>query len=123
MPAAVNTRVALAEGCRRFDAGRFFDAHEIWEDAWRVETGSRRLAMQGLIQIAAGFHKGLVQGRPAGMARLLAAGLGKLEASGGIGGLDLAAFRAEVTRWGDAARAWARGGERPQLPLPRLACR
>jgi hypothetical protein len=113
-------RAALAEGCRRFDAGRFFDAHDVWEDAWRVETGARRLALQGLIQIAAGFHKGLVQGRPSGMVRLLDAGLGKLEASGGIGGLTPDAFRAEVARWRDAARAWAEKGERPRLPLPRL---
>ena len=114
------TRAPLAAGVGLFDAGRFFDAHEIWETAWRGETGARRLALQGLIQIAAGFHKGLVQGRPAGMVRLLEAGLGRLEASGGIGGLEPDAFRAQVERWRDAARAWAEAGERPSLPLPRL---
>ncbi len=114
------TRAALAEGCRRFDAGRFFDAHEVWEDAWRVETGATRLALQGLIQIAAGFHKGLVQGRPSGMVRLLDAGLARLEASGGVGGLELGAFCAAVTRWREAARRWAEDGEQPALSPPRL---
>jgi predicted metal-dependent hydrolase len=114
------TRASLAAGVVLFDAGRFFEAHEVWEDVWRVETGARRLALQGLIQIAAGFHKGLVQGRPSGMVRLLEAGLRRLEASGGIGGLELDAFRAEVERWRDAVRAWAEGGERPALPLPTL---
>jgi predicted metal-dependent hydrolase len=114
------TRARLAAGVCLFDAGRFFEAHEVWEDAWRTEAGATRLALQGLIQIAAGFHKGLVQGRPSGMVRLLDAGLGRLEASGGIGGLELGAFRAEVARWREAARAWAEGGERPPLPVPRL---
>jgi hypothetical protein len=115
-----STRAALEEGCRRFDAGQFFEAHEVWEDVWHVETGATRLALQGLIQIAAGFHKGLVQGRPSGMVRLLEAGLRRLEASGGIGRFELEAFRAGVARWRDAARAWAEGGERPALPVPRL---
>lgn len=72
------TALALAEGRRLFDAGRFFDAHEAWEAAWRVETGSARRVLQGLIQVAAGFHKGLVQGRPSGMVRLLGAGLARI---------------------------------------------
>jgi predicted metal-dependent hydrolase len=114
------TRAALAAGACLFDAGRFFDAHEVWEDAWRAEAGARKLALQGLIQIAAGFHKGLVQGRPSGMVRLLEAGLGRLEASGGIEGLDLTAFLAEVVAWREGAGRWAEGGERPRLQVPRL---
>jgi predicted metal-dependent hydrolase len=114
------TRAAIAAGARLFDAGRFFDAHEVWEDAWRAEAGARKLALQGLIQIAAGFHKGLVQGRPSGMVRLLDAGLGRLEASGGIEGLDLTAFLAEVVAWREGAGRWAEGGERPGMQVPRL---
>lgn len=117
---ATATGGALAEGCRLFDAGRYFDAHEVWEDLWRVETGARRLALQGLIQIAAGFHKGLVQGRPSGMVRLLDAGLRRLEESGGLEGLDLAGFLGEVAGWRAAAARWAGGGEAPGLPVPRL---
>ncbi|HSD21921.1 MAG TPA: DUF309 domain-containing protein [Anaeromyxobacter sp.] len=117
---AETTRARLAAGVCLFDAGRFFEAHEVWEDAWRTETGATRLALQGLIQIAAGFHKGLVQGRPSGMVRLLEAALGRLEASGGIEGLELDAFCSDVARWREAARAWAEGGERPWMPLPRL---
>jgi uncharacterized protein len=114
------TRRALVEGCRRFDAGRFFDAHEVWEDAWRVETGPVRLLLQGLIQIAAGFHKGLAQDVPAGMVRLLDAGLAKLDLVGGLGLLELATFRDEVVRAREAARRWAETGERPDVRSPRL---
>lgn len=115
------TRAALSRGRRLFDAGRFFEAHEAWEDAWRVETGDVRLFLQGLIQIAAGFHKGLVQGRPGGMVKLLENGLRKLDAAGDLGLLALGPFRAEVARWLDGARRWSEGGGRPDLPLPRLA--
>lgn len=119
MPPVPGTRRALAEGCRRFDAGRYFEAHEVWEDAWRLERGNVRQLLQGLIQVAAGFHKGLVQGRPAGMVRLLSAGLTRLDAVGELE-LNLAPFRADVLRWREAAKQWAEGGDRPALAPPRI---
>jgi uncharacterized protein len=60
------TRAALARGRALYLAGRFFEAHEAWEDAWRVEKGPVRVFLQALIQIAAGFVKALRDGRPAG---------------------------------------------------------
>jgi NTE family protein len=112
------TRTALAAGARHFDTGRFFEAHEVWEDAWRVESGSARVLLQGLIQVAAGFHKGLVQGRPPGMVKLLGTGLDRLDTVGDL--LPLEAFRAEVRSWREAARRWTEGGPRPELRTPRL---
>lgn len=47
----------LAESQALFDAGRFFEAHERMEDAWRRETGARKLYAQGLTQVCAAFHK------------------------------------------------------------------
>jgi len=97
------TREALREGARLFDEGAFFEAHEAWEERWRVETdeASRRL-LQGLIQIAAGFHKLLVMRDSASAARLLERGLAKLE-----GRADLVEFRLAVQacaeRLGDGA--------------------
>jgi len=114
------TRAALHRGCLLFDEGRFFDAHDAWEEAWRVEGGAVRLLLQGLIQVAAGFHKGLVQGRPPSMARLLDAGLRKIDAGGGLGLVELGRFRAEVEPWLEGARRWAAGGVRPDLPVPRF---
>jgi len=119
-PLAGATRTALAAGARHFDAGRFFEAHEVWEDAWRVESGPARLLLQGLIQVAAGFQKGLVHGRPSGMVKLLGTGLERLTAAGDLGLAPLGAFHADVTRWREAARRWAEGGARPELPAPRL---
>jgi hypothetical protein len=53
------TLKALAqEGLARARSGRFFDAHESWEDAWRACSGSEKLYLQALIQAAAALHHG-----------------------------------------------------------------
>jgi predicted metal-dependent hydrolase len=73
---------AFARGARLFDAGAFFDAHEAWEERWLVETDERtRRVLQGLIQIAAAFHKLIVIGSADSAARLLAKGLAKIDES------------------------------------------
>jgi predicted metal-dependent hydrolase len=120
-PLSDTSRLALAEGCRLFDAGSFFEAHEVWEAGWRLESGEARELLHGLIQIAAGFHKGLVQGNPSGMARLLRRGLERIAYVRDFNLLDLSGFAVEVTRWAEAASRWAKDGERPSLPLPHLA--
>lgn len=37
--------------------GRFFDAHEELELAWKAAEGETKVLLQGLIQIAAGLHR------------------------------------------------------------------
>jgi uncharacterized protein len=108
----------LLAGARLFDAGAFFEAHEAWEEPWLRETDeTRRLVLQGLIQIAAGLHKLLVMGSPASAARLLARGLSKLDRSpSSMEGHDLEAFR-------DGVRACATdldAGRFDRSRLPRL---
>jgi hypothetical protein len=40
-----------------FNAGDFFEAHEVWEDLWAESHGDDRRFVQGLIQAAVGlFH-------------------------------------------------------------------
>jgi len=46
----------LADGINFFNAGRYFEAHEAWEDLWRITRGPLRLFYQGLIQAAVGMH-------------------------------------------------------------------
>jgi uncharacterized protein len=73
----------FARGALLFDAGAFFEAHEAWEERWRVATDeAERRFFQGLIQIAAAFHKLLVMRprSPEGARRLLEKGLAKLDA-------------------------------------------
>ena len=72
-------RAGLRDGAALFDARRFWDAHEAWEDVWQAEPRAIRSFYQGLIQIAAGFHHWTVTRRPRGVQILLGAGVEKLE--------------------------------------------
>ena len=67
----------LREGLRRFNGGRFWDAHESWEEVWlRWEEPDRRF-VQGLIQLAAAWHH-VTRGNDRGARRLFEAALEKL---------------------------------------------
>ncbi len=68
------TARALEAGRALLGAGRHFEAHEAWEDAWREEQGAARQLLQGLIQVAAGLHHAGT-GNRAGALKLLASGL------------------------------------------------
>jgi predicted metal-dependent hydrolase len=46
----------LSQGIDFFNAGRYFEAHESWEDLWRHTRGPLRLFYQGLVQAAVGLH-------------------------------------------------------------------
>jgi predicted metal-dependent hydrolase len=93
---------AFWRGASLFDRGEFFDAHEAWEERWRVteDLGERQL-LQGLIQVTAAFHKLFVRQSLDSAQRLLARGLAKLEASPElVDGFDLANFRAGLRQCG-----------------------
>ena len=119
-----STPAALRRGAALFDEGRFWDAHEAWEEAWLEEEGEVRLLLQGLIQVAAGYHKATVQLQPNGCVKLLCSGLDKLTPlQAGLLGVPLARFVPEVQRTLSEARRW-QSGELPSFPrdlLPRLS--
>ena len=81
MTAVPSLRERLEEGRALFNAGRFFEAHEKWEEAWLGEEGRTKLLLQGLIQIAAGFHKARSGNGSAAM-RLWEAGASKVRRAG-----------------------------------------
>ncbi len=60
-----------------FNRGEYFEAHELWEQAWRALAGAERTFVQGLIQIAAGLHH-LQQHRTRPAAGLLRKGREKI---------------------------------------------
>ena len=111
----------LNAGLALYGAGDFFEAHELWERAWGGEVGRRKLALQALIQTAAGLHKHR-EGEVRGTAKLLAKAKEKLdellEGGASVCGLDLVAFAAEVTRGLAAADALARGEPAVLSPPP-----
>ena len=118
-----STPAALRRGAALFDQGRFWDAHEAWEEAWLEEDGDVRLFLQGLIQVAAGYHKATVQLQPNGCVKLLTSGLAKLEQLPSLFlDVELATFMERVRMTLAAAERW-RAGELPGLPahlIPRL---
>jgi len=121
---APGTAAALLRGAALFDQGRFWEAHEAWEEAWLEEDGEVRLFLQGLIQVAAGYHKATVQLQPNGCVKLLRSGLDKLDPMPAeFLGVALARFRPQVERTLADARRW-QSGELPAFPrqlIPRLA--
>ena len=68
----------LQAGINFFNGGRYFEAHEAWEDLWRQTRGPLRFFYQGLIQAAVGCHH-LSRGNVRGGRAQLAKSLSKLE--------------------------------------------
>ena len=113
----MDTAARLERGRALFNEGRYFDAHEVWEEAWLTERGDVRLLLQGLIQVAAGCHKA-GQGKAEGCARLLAAGLEKLEPLAAAYGIE--DFARELKLVHARALGWVRGPAPEAGPIPAL---
>lgn len=81
-------------------AGRYFDAHEELEAGWKSATGDERLALQGVIQLAAGLHRlRLSPEKSDGAFYLFDRGLLKLRAVGAlIDAPSLAALEAMLSK-------------------------
>jgi uncharacterized protein len=82
---------AVAAGLEAYDAGDFFEAHELMEPAWMgtADLAERNL-LQGLIKVAAAdVHA--VRGNPAGIRRNLEGARDRIRsgAGGSITGIDL----------------------------------
>jgi hypothetical protein len=86
-------------GLAHFNARQFFEAHEVWEELWLCEAEPEKTFLQGLIQLAAGFHH-YGRGNLRGTKSLLAAGIVKLGGfPGDHRGIALVALRAAAQRW------------------------
>ena len=95
----MNDDEKFRRGVADFNAGRFFEAHEVWEELWLAAPEPEKTFLQGLIQIAAAFHhhgRGNARGRQS----LLAAGIAKLaECPDEFRGMAIAKLRREVEDW------------------------
>ena len=68
---------ALEEAADLFDAGLYFEVHELLEPYWMRAEGLTREILQGLVQVAVGFHH-LANGNLKGARSLLEEGSAKL---------------------------------------------
>ncbi len=108
-------QAAYQRGIELFNAGAFFEAHEVLEDIWRPAHGAERRFLQGVIQIAVGLHH-YSTGNRVGAQSLLTRGAAKLD------GLPAAYLGVRVEALRQHVETWLRylAGEAPQPPFPRL---
>jgi predicted metal-dependent hydrolase len=105
------------EGVAHFNAKKFFEAHEFWEEIWLVESEPEKTFLQGLIQVTAAFHH-RQRGNPEGVELLLAAGIVKLlRFPEDHRGLAIGELRENAKRW---ARAIGMGDDLGEKALPKL---
>ncbi len=105
------------EGLAHFNAKKFFEAHEFWEEIWLVEPEPEKTFLQGLIQVTAAFHH-RQRGNPEGVELLLAAGIVKLlRFPEDHRGLAIGELRENAKRW---ARAIGMGDDLGEKALPKL---
>lgn len=117
---------AVAEAALCFNAGLFFEAHEHLEHHWvRLPRGPVKRFVQGLIQIAVGYHHAR-RGSYEGAVNQLEKGLAKLaEAPGDALGLDVDRLRRETAAVRNRIVARGRSGMRQATldELPRMSLR
>lgn len=110
--AALDAFIAL------YGAGRWFDAHETLEGAWRRSDEAPMPFLQGLIQWAVAFEhhrRGNAHGARALIDRALANLAG---APPGYLDVDFSACRAAAPEIRRAFAAWEAGGPRPEVAAP-----
>ena len=109
-----------------FNAGRFFESHEDWETIWHEAEGAHRLWLQGLIQVAAGFHH-VLHGTSSGFSKLMRSAAEKTAGyAGETHGLDGARLAADLAPWfavGARVAAGAPMGGPDRPPFPTLTYR
>jgi len=88
----------LARGIELFNRRQFFEAHEVWEQAWTPERNPRRLFLQSLIHVTVGAYHA-TRGNPDGAGRQLRKALRKMEPYlPAYEGVDLVQLRLDTLR-------------------------
>jgi predicted metal-dependent hydrolase len=99
-------------GITLFNARKFFEAHEVWEELWLAESEPEKTFLQGLIQVAAAFHHH-GRGNSRGTQSLLAAGLAKLASfPDDHRGIALGELRTGARQWAETPRDSKEAGAR-----------
>jgi len=91
----------LQNGVALFNAGRFFDAHEVLEDVWREAPrhSPLRRHLQGMVQLAVAFHH-QSKGNHVGARSVLERAVRNISgADSSFPDLDLDRLHAELALW------------------------
>jgi Domain of unknown function (DUF309) len=111
LAAHADLQQALQAAASLFDAGLYFEVHEVLEPHWAAAHGEPREALQGLIQVAVAWQH-LANGNVAGARSLLEEGSARLHGAR-LSGVDLEPFARAAS---EAAIRVAAG--KPPLPPP-----
>ena len=105
-------------GIELFNAGKFFESHEVWEEIWLKAEGPERELLHALIQSAAALHH-FQRGNLKGASRVYLRARGKIETLPQIIlRLDTQDFAARIGQFFDAVLN--RQSPLPSLPKIRL---
>jgi len=105
------------EGIRLFNEGRFFECHEVWEEAWKRSVGAEKLYYQGMIQAAVAILH-VRRGNIEGARRLYAKARSKLDdLPAEYSGIALGEFRDDIAKFFAAAFA---DKKQPLTPAPKV---
>lgn len=116
-PDPVEVAWTVCAAAALFNAGLYFEVHELLEPLWVAAEGDLRIFLQGLIQVAVGLHH-RATGNPRGAVSLLRDGNVKLRPfRPRAWGVELVAFCAEV----DRAEAALRERDAPRVVRMRLS--
>jgi len=97
----MNETGQFERGIDHFNAGEFFQAHEVWEEIWLQAPAEEKPFLQGLIQIAAAFHH-YTRGNLSGASSLLAAGIAKVHGfPGSHRGIDVDRLLGDLSGYED----------------------
>jgi hypothetical protein len=102
-----------------WDAGLFFEVHELLEPEWLRASGARKTTLQGLILAGAGLHH-LVGANRAGAVGLLRDAARKLAESPRLDAFDLAAFGRGMEELAEQIAAGTVGSAADVKDLPRF---
>jgi predicted metal-dependent hydrolase len=108
---------ALVQGALLFEAGLFFEVHEVLEDVWRGLEDPQRGFVQGLIQIGVAMHH-LGHGNPRGATSLFGSGRARVAPHGPVfEGVEVAPLLVALAAWEAAAVSgrWPTALELPPL--------
>ncbi len=113
----------FGRGIELFNQGLYYEAHEVWEGLWLELEDEPRLFVQGLIQLAAAYHKATVQMQAGGCVKLHSSALEKLaRAPQDFMGIATGPLLAAARRTEAEAKRWLAGesGGIDRSLLPRI---
>ena len=117
-PARLSDNVIFQRAIESFNQAKFFDAHELFEDLWRVAPEAERLFWQGLTQVCVALHHES-RGNRTGAASVLNRAIRNLsDCPEHFAGLQYRPFRDSLEAW---SLAFANGTLPPSLPVLMIA--